>query len=396
MTDSELLKAIKEIDNAEEIYSLKKEQVENAGFDAFLKDGFLFFICIKENIENDNWFNDILNGYTILCEILYSLDNPKEKDFNQNSMLRLGLILVETCEDYFVSHKISESEMSERIDTVMDIQQYLLYVRIAKLLGITLNSTKEDLSSFFSYFMTCYQKWYQIFPSELSNFKGFKNVFKIECPIESPFEEVTFDKSLVDIFFKKITTLILSNKNSLIKFKNKELINVEAIKRELTLATYEIKFSGLNHYQELNTTIKLLNEWIKIEKDFIDEISSSLVVNPSEDESPSFKNNFDRENLDEFIILEYFQTKLVKSDLLSEPDLKKYLECAFEKQDPPKYKFAFSTVKKWNIEDIRRIFYEFYNEKAGRPYGKKREYANLLGQYFVKFDTDAVYNNFNK
>jgi hypothetical protein len=396
MTDSELIKAINEIDNSEEIYSLKKEQVENFGFDTVPKKGFLFFICIKENIENDSWFSDIFNGYNILCEDL-DLDllyNQKEKDYEKNCIIRLGLILLETCEDYFVSNKISELEMSERIDTIIDIQQYLLYARTAKLLGITLNSTKEDLGSFFSYFTSCYKKWLNLFPSELPYLKGFKNIFEIEFSNERLLEDVTFDKSMVDIFFKRITFLILSNRNILSSSKKGELIDLEETKRKLIFASYEIGLSSLGDNQDLNSTIELLNKWIKLEKEFIETTPPFPLINQSEEESFKFTNNFDRVNLNEFTIYEYFQTELVETDFLSQSDLDKYLIYAFQKQAEPEIKFTI--YKDHNIEDIRKIFYYFYNVKAGRPYGQKRKYAGLLGKYFVGFDTQRVYNNFNR
>jgi hypothetical protein len=392
MTDSELIKAFKEIDNAKEIYSLKKEQFENIEYDIVSKKGFLFFICIKENIQNDNWFNDIFNGYNILSKDLDPLYNQEEMDYYQNRIVKLGLILLDICEDYFVSDKINELEMSKRIDTIINIEEYILSAKIAKSLGITLNSTKENLGTFLSYFMSCYKQWCHIFPSELSHFKDFKKIFKINHPIEIPLGDVTFDKNIVANFFERCTILIINNRDTYSRLKNNESIDLDIIKRELINASYRVGFSSLMGNQELNSTAELLDKWIKLEEKFIEAIPHSSITNQSEQVLFKFKNNFD--STIETNVYTHFRTELIDKKYLSEKDFEKYLECAFQEQTPPKNKFTINNRP--TDEKIRKIFYKFYKEIAGKPHGEQRKYATLLGEYFIGFDTQKVLDNFSK
>lgn len=392
MTDSELIKAFYESNTTEELYSLKKQQLENPEFHNVPKEGFLFFICIKENIQNDNWFNEILNGYINLCEGLDPLYNQKEKDYHENLILKLGLILLETCEDFFVSDNIHELEMSQRIDTIIDIHKYIISSKIAKSLGITLISTREYLGAFFSYFMTCYEKWCQIFPSELSHFKYFKDLFEIKYPIENYSQYIEFDKSVVANFFEKSTFLILKNQNTNSRLKNNELIDLDVIKHELTNAAYRIGLLALIDNQELNSTIEIVNKWIKLEEKFIEAIPHSPITNQSEQVFFKFKNNLDRTN--ETTIYNYFKSELIEKGHLSEKDLEQYLLNAFQEQKPPKSKFTIN--KRPTDEKIRKIFYKFYKEIADKSHAKQQEYARLLGEYFVGFDTQKVLDNFSK
>jgi hypothetical protein len=42
------------------------------------------------------------------------------------------------------------------------------------------------------------------------------------------------------------------------------------------------------------------------------------------------------------------------------------------------------------------VFYTYYKDLAGKPYGKQKKYAALLGNYFEGYNTETVSSNFSK
>lgn len=105
----------------------------------------------------------------------------------------------------------------------------------------------------------------------------------------------------------------------------------------------------------------------------------------------TFENKFDKTKPND--IYEYFNSKLVEKGYLSKVDLQKYLVCAFQDETPPKNRLTFSKIHRGNI---RNIFYNYFHKIATNSYGRKIEYAKLLGEYFNDFDTKKVFDNFEK
>lgn len=104
-----------------------------------------------------------------------------------------------------------------------------------------------------------------------------------------------------------------------------------------------------------------------------------------------FKNNFDKVN--ENTIIEYFKTNLVEKKHISETVLNNFLSLAFDKKTLPIQKFSFEKLNTQN--DIVQIFYNYYKSTAGKPYGKQKEYLNLLCNYFNGFENFNI-KNFSK
>jgi hypothetical protein len=105
-----------------------------------------------------------------------------------------------------------------------------------------------------------------------------------------------------------------------------------------------------------------------------------------------FKNNFN--NLDEEKIFEHFHIGLVKSKLLTEPEFYSFLKAAFENKQVPIQKLSFKNIQ--SKDKVMKVFYEFYKNISGKPHGKQKEYAGLLGEYFAGFKTSTVSTNFSK
>jgi hypothetical protein len=399
LDEKKLVEELEKIFSTEEIYLWEIEQIKKFEIDAITKDGFFFFVFIKENIENDSWFGDILERYDALVEKLDPLYGTNEKSYHQYCIAKIGSTLTDICEDHFVRLKISESEMCKRIDTILYLNEYIEASDIAKGIEVPLQSTKEDLGSFFLYFKTCETKWIEMFQaSKLSRFKLLVRTWKalnhreVYYPITTLSEEAIFDKSLVDKHFMNLTLNTLKN----FSLNNEHTVDTEKIKKELETASFEIKKLLLDDTLELKPSLEKFYKWIKLEKKFVKELPSFPIANQSKKMPFEFTNNFDSVN--ETIVYEYFKKYLIDRDgmkeHLSEKELQNYLICAFQNQAPPTNKFIISN--KSTNKKIRDIFHTFYTEIAGKPYGKQRAYARLLGEYFVGFETDKVLDNFSK
>lgn len=102
------------------------------------------------------------------------------------------------------------------------------------------------------------------------------------------------------------------------------------------------------------------------------------------------ENNFDNVPIED--VYQYFKKELVDKKRIEKKELISYLKCAFDKQNPPTKKF---TIKKRTKKEIRKVFYNYYEKKAGKPHGRLEEYLNLLKDYFIGFETED-YTNFSK
>lgn len=122
----------------------------------------------------------------------------------------------------------------------------------------------------------------------------------------------------------------------------------------------------------------------------IDENTKEILPKQTEKESFQFTNNFDDVNRKK--VHSYFQKHLVHKNYLTEEQLREFLTLAFDKEEPPKQKLIFKNSP--GKQKIYTIFFKYYSDEAGKKYGKQKEYAKLLGEYFEDYKTDTVYSNF--
>lgn len=167
---------------------------------------------------------------------------------------------------------------------------------------------------------------------------------------------------------------------------------------------YEIDHFDIDEY--LVAMDKLTNGIYKklcnIDIEFIEEIFNNFSFeidqpqqpepNNPKVEKPSFINEFD--NVSESKVIEYFTKNLVENRYLTDKTLTAYLKQAFELKMPPNQKFSFEKLD--THAKIRKVFYEYFKITAGKPSGRKREYVELLGDYFTGFNTDKLMTNFSK
>ena len=117
-------------------------------------------------------------------------------------------------------------------------------------------------------------------------------------------------------------------------------------------------------------------------------------LNNKYDENNSFifENNFDQVEPNE--VYKYFFDSLVKTKYIDERTLKSYLTLAFQDLREPQQKFIINN--KSTNKKVQQVFYNYYKDIAGKPYGKQPNYIKLLGNYFVGFNTEKLKTNFSK
>lgn len=106
----------------------------------------------------------------------------------------------------------------------------------------------------------------------------------------------------------------------------------------------------------------------------------------------SFENKFD--DVQEIKIIEYFTKNLVDKKYITNEVLNEYLKQAFELRTPPTQRFSFEKLT--TQAKIKKVFYEYFRTTAGKPNGRKKEYVELLGEYFTGFNTAKLMTNFSK
>lgn len=136
--------------------------------------------------------------------------------------------------------------------------------------------------------------------------------------------------------------------------------------------------------------------WLKELRNKLEQlIASDKIDQPNSIEKgkiSQLKNNFDFVDINK--VFNHFKSGLVDKKYLSESVLLDFLDAAFDKKKPPKELFTltdYPTKKK-----IIAVFKVYYRDLAQSPYGKQKEYAALLGDYFIGYNTTNVSTNFSR
>lgn len=104
-------------------------------------------------------------------------------------------------------------------------------------------------------------------------------------------------------------------------------------------------------------------------------------------DTETITNNFNSDSIEN--IKEHFRD-LEKN--MKNGEFKKWIEQAFELQNPPKQKFELTG--KYTKSGIRNLFYTYCKSKG--KHGSKSEYVKLLSDHFEGFPFKNTMNNFNK
>lgn len=119
--------------------------------------------------------------------------------------------------------------------------------------------------------------------------------------------------------------------------------------------------------------------------------SNPVIESEEIKEDFKFTNNFD--NVNEETLYKYFNENLVVKKYITKENLELFLKNAFEnKLKNPTRIFNNPPTK----EKFRKVFYNYYKDIAGKPHNKQIEYVELLGEYFIGFNSKTVKSNFNK
>ncbi|MEP3209548.1 MAG: hypothetical protein ABJN95_10185 [Maribacter sp.] len=145
-----------------------------------------------------------------------------------------------------------------------------------------------------------------------------------------------------------------------------------------------------------NKAINYYKQYFRRVIELIENVDfDSQKVNPSKQDSEvtfEFTNNFDTTNRED--VYEHFHNGLVKSKMLTPLELHNYLKAAFELNQTPETLFQIKNAPTKN--DVMSVFYLYYKDVSGKPYGKQKAYAGLLGNYFMGYNTDTISTNFSK
>jgi len=236
--------------------------------------------------------------------------------------------------------------------------------------------------------------------------KAIKNIGKyfskfeiIEFQIDSRNEKIDFD--LIEFecsireklwkFEKDLQLFYLEGNDLVLKRVKKELLKIEeSLKQKNNVGIhFRIEETGSIHSIEPGLLDSISEIKLKYSNELISIINYFLGI--GEDEL-SFTNTFD--DLSPKEIYSHFKSGLVDKKYLTELELKKYLKAAFELKKAPEQFFKIENSPKKQL--IIRVFYNYYKNVAGKPHGKQREYAALLGDYFEGYNTELIKTNFSK
>lgn len=178
-------------------------------------------------------------------------------------------------------------------------------------------------------------------------------------------------------------------------------VSIETKHYSLNLITG--KTTGTEEYKEAE---KYLKDWKSVRDgyrehltDWIDK-NTNLCKQISTAAAPAsapgtvkfeFENNFDKVEAKD--VYNHFKTGMVESKMLTEKELQSFLIAAFQNQSPPNKLF---NLKNSGKKEVSKVFYQYYTNKAGKPHGRQKEYAGLLGDYFEGYKANTVSSNFSK
>lgn len=166
------------------------------------------------------------------------------------------------------------------------------------------NSTKTDLNVLHE----IYKDWLNIFPFEISYLKNIKEYFLKQFPILDGEKETNkytgiskhkiHTKESLILSLLKTTNDLLTKINTAVLFENNLLDNPNALKIELLLESRKLKLKEgyFNNSKDEETRYrKILKEWLKDEREFMDSITpilKSISDQQNEDISINRQNAF--------------------------------------------------------------------------------------------------------
>lgn len=262
----------------------------------------------------------------------------------------------------------------------------------------------------FHILLNTHEKWLKEFPFELKNYFGnLKQHFEKHLPLLNGNIEVNIYSGLAKAKLHTesslIEALINLTKELLNKINVRELVE-QGIISDLNKHRFELESESLRIDTDKITKdfskgelqyIKALKKWLQLHKEYFKEITpllKALPPQPIENNGNvlAITNNFDSIKIID--VYNHFKKGLVEKRYLTEGELISYLKAAFEQMAVPETLFKIKDAP--TKFKTMKVFHEYYKNIAGKPHGKQKKYAALLGNYFEGFTTDNVSTNFNK
>jgi hypothetical protein len=238
---------------------------------------------------------------------------------------------------------------------------------------------KNTDSISFNVLIKTYEKWYKIFPFELSFFHHLKERYnKIPIGFGKPELNKYLDMASIKPFTKqelinsliKLTNTILTQINTKQLFEQGLITDSNKIKLELILRNRDIELKAgyvKNEISEEQVYRKMLKKWFKDEKKFIEEITPLLSVPPPQTTNTKTENA--ENNTNDFLVstiedfLTDFKDRINKNDY---PILVEALKEYFTTGNFPKDCKQIKVTGKVNIKKFGWALNQLYRgEKTG-------------------------------
>jgi hypothetical protein len=200
------------------------------------------------------------------------------------------------------------------------------------------------------------------------------------------------------LYLQQKITRLKSHSSSLDRIYE-DIINHDKLTIITPFASIQLKINSKN----IDKAIQLFNNIflqvktisLKVVFDIGNQIIDNTPPQPeseTEQETPTFTNNFDKINPTE--IHKHFKAGLVEKRYLTEQELNEFLKVAFELKTTPETLFKIKDAP--NKATIEAVFYKYYKNVAGKIHCKQNQYSALLWDYFEGYKTATVSSNFSK
>lgn len=320
---------------------------------------FQFIEFLYFNMENFNQYNDLIKELEILDKERNKL-NPKNKYTDK------------------LQYDKVQAELESKFKTLQDSTANLIKAKAIEL--HLCNFDNEPIYSFNG------------IETDIHNLK--RNFRKDHLPVIFRHKSQYLDyrtnthKSFfsLQIFFEDLDEIA---KSLFAFFKDTQRNEFEAFETK-AIPVNSLK-EAIEGFKKGNTKFTLPNNFLS-KPVYVQQPNNQALSPQPKNNIFEFKNHFD--NVDTEDVFAHFQTGLVRSKMLSDTELETFLFAAFQEMKQPEKRFKLKGVA--TKDKVMKVFYQYYKDVAGKPHGKQKDYAGLLGNYFQGYKTSTVSSNFAK
>lgn len=234
-------------------------------------------------LDKENWFEDISNYIKYVIESLGCFPSKCGAPYEISNYFNYLEKILKKVEGSITSTVVSKKELNRRYKIVINYVHSFMEENPKK-------NEERDARLLLDY----YDKWFKIFPFELSYFSHLKKKYKSQYPIlesqpkYNPYLNMYIGKvNTKEKFVKGLlntTHNILSKINALELYEKGELTNADKIALELIIQNrkLQLKETGSTYDGRHSAYIKALKKWFKDEQKFIKDIKPYLKEVPAQ------------------------------------------------------------------------------------------------------------------